>query len=281
MSALTIGLLLTLLFQIVVILLLVAAGLLFPQSFLGAPAKTVLNWVPPFLGGQALQNWAATAAERLARKRLAGKRTAGTVCELADEMEAAAMHAMIPLAEQMDLERVVTCPKTGQGRVGVTAPEVLAIAAHIRQEKSRSGQRRIYELAVGNAKQIASRAKGDTAPCPCALQGKDQVCCVFAHRPLRCRPLHAIVIANELGRHDTPSVNSPTAESGHERIVALGIETGLTRALKTAGLDANRYELNSALAVALATPDAAERWAKGEDVFHQATRVNATPVAAV
>jgi hypothetical protein len=45
------------------------------------------------------------------------------------------------------------------------------------------------------------------------------------------------------------------------------MEIGVTRALKSAGLDANIYELNSALAAALETPDAAERWARGEQVF--------------
>ncbi len=57
-------------------------------------------------------------------------------------------------------------------------------------------------------------------------------------------------------------------EHGHEQTVAQGIEMGLTRALKSAGLDANIYEINSALATALGSPDAAERWANGERVFH-------------
>jgi hypothetical protein len=60
-------------------------------------------------------------------------------------------------------------------------------------------------------------------------------------------------------------------EARHEETVAEGIETGVTRALKSAGLDADVYELNSALATALEKPDAAERWAKGEKVFHSAS----------
>jgi hypothetical protein len=58
-------------------------------------------------------------------------------------------------------------------------------------------------------------------------------------------------------------------------MVAQGIEAGVTRALKSAGLDANIYELNSAFAKALESSDAAERWARGEDVFHNALRLNA------
>ena len=68
-----------------------------------------------------------------------------------------------------------------------------------------------------------------------------------------------------------PQLRSITSDlpniSGHEETVAQGIELGVTRALTSAGLDAKIYELNSALATALATPDASERWAKGENLF--------------
>ena len=64
-----------------------------------------------------------------------------------------------------------------------------------------------------------------------------------------------------------PLAEGPDA-MGHEQTVAQGIEIGLTQALKSAALDANVYELNSALATALETSNAAERWANGENVFH-------------
>jgi len=273
MSVPTAGLILTLLFHVLLLLALVTTGLLFPKSFLGPPARTVLDWLPPFLGGQALRDWAAKSAERLAKKHLEQKRNGETASRLVLAADEAAMEAMLPLAEPLDLTRVVACPETGQGRVGVTAPEALALAAYIRQHKSPAEQKRIYELALENGKQIASRvsAASNLAPHPCALQGKDRVCCVFAVRPLRCRPLHAITVARETGnRKGRPLVASQieSPDNGHEQTIAEGIEMGVTRALKSAGLDANIYELNSALAVALAMPDAAERWAKGESVFH-------------
>ena len=274
MSVVTVGVILTLSAYALLLLLFAVVLLFFPKSFLGGPAKAVLNWLPPFMGGRALRDWAATAAEQLARKRLEGKRTGETASRLAIEMEDAAMHAMLPLVEPADLERIVACPEIGQGRVGVTAPEALAIAAFIRKNKSRAERKRIYELAVKNAKEIASPTPGAT-PYPCALQGSDHVCCVYARRPLRCRPLHAISIAKEMGRHEVPPARSQAAEPDeprHEQNVAQGIEVGLTRALQSAGLDANIYELNSALATALETPDAAERWARGEDIFRNTSR---------
>ena len=275
MSVLTGGLILTFLLYALLLALVLVAVKFFPKTLLGEPAKAVLDWLPPFLGGTALRDWAATTAEQLAQKRLAGKRTGDTAGLLAKEMEEAAMHAMLPLLDARDLDRIVACPEAGQGRVGVTAPEALAIAAHIRKNKSRAEQKRIYDLAVVNAKKIASRASGDPTPHPCALQGPNHVCCTFALRPLRCRPLHAISIAKEISQRtappNRPQPGAPDAPR-HEEIVAQGIEDGMTRALKSAGLDANIYELNSAVATALAIPDAAERWARGEDVFRKTLR---------
>jgi len=275
MSVLTGGLILTFLLYALLLAVVVVAVKFFPKTLLGDPAKAVLDWLPPFLGGTALRDWAATSAEQLAQKRLAGKRTGDTAGLLAKEMEDAAMQAMLPLLEARDLDRIVACPEAGQGRVGVTAPEAIAIEAHIRKNKSRTEQKRIYDLAVVNAKKIASRSFGDSTPHPCALQGPDHVCCTFALRPLRCRPLHAMSIAKETSqRPASPTHPQPAAPDAprHEEIVAEGIEAGMTRALKSAGLDANIYELNSAVATALEIPDAAERWARGEDVFGKTLR---------
>lgn len=244
-----------------------------PESFLGAPVRTVLSWLPPFVGGDALRAWAAKNSEELTATRLAGKRDAETANRLAAAIEEGAMQAMLPMAGLSDLERIVACPESGQGIIGVTAPEALTIAAYLRKNCSPNERQRIFEMAAENAKQIASRQPGETAapPLPCPLQGGGHVCCVYESRPLRCRILHAMDIAKHLGGHDESTAGSPSrisAETGHEQTVAEGIEIGVTRALKSAGVDANVYELNSALATALEQPDAAERWARGEAVFH-------------
>jgi hypothetical protein len=135
MSSFTAGLLLTFLFHLVFLALLVAVVLFLPKSFLGRPAKAVLRWLPPFLGGNALRDWAATVAEGMARKRLNEGRTGETASLIAMETEEAAMHAMLPLVDASDLDRIVACPEAGQGRIGVTAPEALEIAAFIRKQK--------------------------------------------------------------------------------------------------------------------------------------------------
>ena len=235
-------------------------------------AKVVLTWRPPFVRGGALRNWAARTVEQLVQNRLTGKRTGKTAVQLATEVEEGAVRAMLPLARQVELERIVACPETGQGIVGVTAVEALAIAAHLRKSRSRTEQKRIHDLAVENSKKIASRARRDVhlPLLPCPLQGQDYVCCVYAARPLRCRPLHAMTVGKGMGSRAVqlagPQAEAPDKDR-YEQTIQQGIEIGLTRALKSAELDANVYELNSALAAALETPDAAERWANGENVF--------------
>ena len=259
------------------VLALIAAVVFFRAAFWGEQdmaeqARAVLTWRPPFMRGGALRNWAATTAEQLTQNRLTGKRTGETAIQLATEVEEGAVHAMLPLARQAELERIVACPENGQGMIGVTALEALAMADHLRKNRSRAEQKRIHDLAVENSKKIASRARGDSdlPSLPCPLQGQDHVCCVYAARPLRCRPLHAMSVAKGMGSRSMEFADSQAEapdENQHEQTVAQGIEIGLTRALKSAGLDANVYELNSALATALETPDAAERWANGENVF--------------
>jgi len=123
-----------------------------------------------------------------------------------------------------------------------------------------------------NAITIASEAHGERSPqpLPCPLQGRDHVCCVYAARPLRCRILHAISISKEMSAGTecrTAAQGNGPDENRYEQTVAEGIELGVARALKSAGLSADVYELNSALATALETPDAAERWANGDNVF--------------
>ncbi len=273
MLGITTGLILAIVFQILFVALMVIIALYIPKSLLGRPAIAVLNWLPPFLGGPALRDWAAATAENITRKRLAGKRTAQTACQLAAELEEGATRAMLPLTEPGDLKRIVACPSTGQRRVGVTAPEVLAIAEHIRKSESQTEQKRIHDVAAENARIIASSVTNDMKPVPCALQDPNHVCCAFANRPLHCRPLLAISLARQTANPEVLAASIPdlrVGEVGLQRSVAEGVEAGLTRALKSAGLDAKVYELNSALARALEVPDAAERWAQGENVFQGA-----------
>src|SRR5262245_28247341 len=149
-SALVVSLILAILTVALLLLALVAVAFFFPASPWREQARAILAWRPPFMRGEELSNWAATTAEQTTRNRLVDKRTARTPVQLAKESQEGAMRAMVPLAKEADLSRVVACPETGQGMVGLTAPEALAVAAYLRKNCSGAELNRIYELAVEN-----------------------------------------------------------------------------------------------------------------------------------
>jgi Fe-S-cluster containining protein len=152
--------------------------------------------------------------------------------------------------------------------IGITAPEAIALADYIRRNLPNTEAKRIHDLALQNSKIIDGNhehRRGDEIPC--ALLSGQCLCLTYAARPLQCRPLHARMIGRELGLGiaDAESRNPPTESP--VRAIELGLEAGLVEELDDAGLDANSYELNAALVVALDTPDVANRWLKGENVF--------------
>jgi hypothetical protein len=242
------------------------------QEELAAETRARVAWRPSFIQGEQLEEWAAGAANRAAVGALAAGRNATTAARVVDAVAAGATPAMLPLARPAEAERVIPCPEAGQGTIGVTAPEILQIAEHLRQTCSRRDLEciRARALAAATGPVISS----PVTPASCALQGDDSVCCAYHARPLRCRPLHAMAIAHSMGeRRADPGEQAAAGE--YERTIARGLEDGLKRALRSAHLDSTVYELNSALAVALGTPDAAVRWAQGENVFASC----ATPTA--
>jgi hypothetical protein len=262
---------------VVAVSALVVAAVFLDTAFHGEPRQAerslgVFAWRPPFLRGEALRAWAAETAERIASRHLLGERTAATPAQLAAEIEEGAGHAMLPLARQAELERVVACPEAGQGAIGLTAPEALAIADYLRTHLPRSEGERIRALVIENSEKLAQMRQGELAPepLPCPLAAEDNVCCAYAVRPLRCRPLHAITIAQTMESRaveQRDETDAAAERNRYEYAVEQGIETGLSHALESAGLDSQVYELNGALAVALATPQAARRWASGEHLF--------------
>lgn len=231
-------------------------------------ASATLEWRPPVARGQELQNWIASATNRIARRHLSEPSSTATAIRMVAEVEEGAMRAMLPLTDPEEIMRIVACPEGGQGLIGVSAPEAIAIADSIRRHLSLTEQDRILKLAMENANRLSPDASAEVDPLAlhCALLGKDRVCCAYGSRPLRCRPLHAIAIANVTATQNGEP-GEPIDGCRHVYSVAAGVEEGLVRAIKSAGLDAEVYELNSALVAVLSRPDAEERWSRGEAGF--------------
>lgn len=264
---------------LVILGVLFVVGLICFDLFSGSAEQTLAErrkaerrWQPPFARGRDLAHWARQRATQIVRKWVGEKPTAAAAGKLSAALHEGATRAMLPLVAEEQAQRTVACPDEGQGMIGVTVPEVLEIADYIRR-MPRAERKRIHDLAFENAKKLQNvdHTQFSAEQTPCPLQGDDQVCRVYDARPLRCRPLHAALIAEQLGL-EAPQEGELPSWVPEAQTVEQGIEEGLAQGLESAGLDAHLYELNSALVTALDTPNAAQRWRAGEDTFAQCTR---------
>lgn len=164
-------------------------------------------------------------------------------------------------------------------RVTATAPEVLWLAAFIRAVtpalkargidlRGQVQQAHLRTHGLGERGRLEARQR-----CPFIAQG---VCVVYQVRPLACRGLASHdrrACANAAaGRIDRIPYSEP-----HLRVRGL-VQNAMQSALRDAGVAWLAYELNAALLIALDDPHAAQRWARGEDVF-VAAQVNEVPVS--
>ena len=149
-----------------------------------------------------------------------------------------------------------------------SAPEILAVASHIRRAFSPAAQgelRRRLADQVSRVEHLSDEARWE-AKIPCALLGDDGRCSIYEARPLRCRAFHSCSVApcrEAFHGHDEAEAEpSPPLERAHD-----AVEHGYDEALTAAGLSAEGYRLEVGLLVALEEPEAGARWVAGEPVF--------------
>ncbi|MDP6447192.1 MAG: YkgJ family cysteine cluster protein [Pirellulaceae bacterium] len=224
-------------------------------AFAGPQAQAVAgrrSWRPPLTGDDPITRWATRMTASVANRHMSTNRSSSTATMLADELFQGAVDAI----EQLKGEEG-QCSARCHEMIGVTAPEVLAVADSI-QQLSATELNRISQLADANAARTETMSRGEYegAGVTCPLLGGDDTCAVYSRRPLSCRA-DCAECASEGGADTQRGVSS----------LAQGIYSGLANALEEGGVDAGRYELNSALASALHATDLSKRWANGEHVF--------------
>src|SRR5512133_962763 len=151
--------------------------------------------------------------------------------------------------------------------VGVMATEAIHLAEQLRAELSEEEFAELREKANDHTERLQVMERGERleARVPCALL-RDGACSVYPHRPLVCRWACS------------PSLESCLDHLVYRTSTYLEMEEvryqpvqevwrGHREGLREAGLDASLLALNGALAVALATPDAAQRYLAGEPIF--------------
>lgn len=144
--------------------------------------------------------------------------------------------------------------------IAVTAPEVIEIVSSLRRNQPAGEVERIRNLAAQNARRAealdSSAYSQAQIRCPLLCAGGD--CCVSEVKPIHCWGRCADG-SRDCGTHRS------VVNDLQENIQSVG--AGMSQGLQKAGLDGNLYELNSALATAMDTPDLASRWGRGDNIF--------------
>jgi Fe-S-cluster containining protein len=153
--------------------------------------------------------------------------------------------------------------------VDITALEALAMAAYLRSQlaaKDFDTLRTRLAVTTATLRELSYEAHAQ-AKIPCVLL-VDGVCSVYPSRPFACRAWNSTSVARcqEIFDHGDPITMIPPIDMDVYETI-WGVAQGLSDGLKHARLDSTSYELHSVLQRALDTPDAAQRWVQGEDVF--------------
>jgi Fe-S-cluster containining protein len=155
------------------------------------------------------------------------------------------------------------CYKT----VGTAAPEVLRIAAYLRQmlspEQLRALQVRASELAEQRRALRPDRRARARLPCPLLVEDR---CSAYPVRPLTCRGYNS-TDARKCEQSLEPGSQVVVPSYAPQQRLCTFVLDGMRAGLAEARLDGELLELTAALDIALRVPDAAERWLAGEVVF--------------
>jgi Fe-S-cluster containining protein len=154
--------------------------------------------------------------------------------------------------------------------VAVSAPEALGLAFHLKARFAAPELRAIRERIARNAAKVADMTVSEhaRAQVKCALLDNDGKCFAYKARPIACSSWCSLSRAEceASFKDDDPATATVTIDAGmHEW--GRGVQVGLSTAVFRLGLDGKTYELHSALLRALDTPDAEERWARGDGIF--------------
>lgn len=232
------------------------------------------NWQPALLKGDKLRQWAQAVAETEATRTLLGPRTAETAIDLARPISEGAQHAIDMSGVKNQRACHKGCPGCCHAMISITAPEVFAIADYLHTHKSPEDVARVRRRAEEIAEKSRTMEKVEFAKAMlwCPLLDSDLTCSVYPIRPICCRAWNSLSLEAchdcYFGNHVSDQV--PVDEHAHT--VGQGVRSGFTSAIEAAGLDGHTYELSSILVTALDTPDASERWVKGESVFEHGHR---------
>jgi len=177
-----------------------------------------------------------------------------------------------------DLNRIACshgCAWCCHYQVGVTAPQALHIAQKL---KDGAGTRPLdVQKEKLTALDVRTRglnaAKRLKAKLGCAFLDDQNACTIYAFRPFGCRGANS-VDANACRAFVEGTADRKTREQNWLHKLPYetqrDLQDGFHMGALEQGLRDDRLELTAAILVALETPNAAERWIAGENIFKDA-----------
>jgi hypothetical protein len=212
-------------------------------------------------------------AERQATIEVMRQRPITTqVIELVDNARAGATHIVRRmLAHHANVPPIACragCVWCCYKSIAVSPPEVLRTAAYLRAtlspEDLTAVRKRIADL--DDQTHTMRSLQREHARLPCALL-VDQRCMVHSVRPLTCAGWNAVDVneckAGWLNPEVSDKITSNIVQIEAFQAMRLGMDLGSGEL----GLEHDTLELTTALRIALDTPDAIERWLRGERLF--------------
>jgi Fe-S-cluster containining protein len=150
--------------------------------------------------------------------------------------------------------------------VDVLAPEAFRITAHLEQTCSPEAlSTLVYRLGAQGQHGFGIR------PCVFLANGR---CSIYEVRPMVCRGYNSLSKERCEAYHHDASVNLKGTKDRVAGLLAEAIEDVVIAGLEALGLDAQWYELPSAVLRALETTDGPAQWARGEAVFEGCDQVS-------
>lgn len=261
------GLVLILLPILVLLVLGVALLAFFEVAFAGPHATWGTGQCQsglPLLSGDALRRWSASLAQQEVARYAQRPRNGNLATVLARRIESLTSEVIEASLPQARRKPSAQCAECNREAIAVTAPEALTIVDHLRQHHSRPELAKIRGRAESNARRwdAGDPRDGRTATV-CPLLSERGCCLSFESRPVYCRG-HCGECRDD---HGPDAGDLGRSDPEFAAIVGDGVSEGLRRGLTAAGWDGRSYELNAAIVRALDVPDAADRWAQGEEVF--------------
>jgi uncharacterized protein len=186
-------------------------------------------------------------------------RTNAVVLRLAEQVHHAMSAAIDALPSKAQHACAAGCFFCCYLPVDVLAPEAFRIAAHLKQTRSPGELAElVYRLAAPGGHDPGTR------PCVFLDQGR---CSIYEVRPMVCRGYNSLSKERCATFYHDASVDLKGTKDDVAGSVVEAMEDGIIAGLNALGLDAQWYELPSAVLRALETVDGPERWARGEAVF--------------